>query len=220
VRVLRYDQPFNYSAINNFAARQARGSFLALINNDVEVISPDWLSEMVSHALRADIGCVGAKLYYPNDTIQHAGVVCGIGGVAGHSHKYRPREDDGYFSRLRIVHNTSAVTAAALLLRREVFEQVGGLDETGLRVAFNDVDLCLKVMQAGYRNLFTPFAELYHHESVSRGSDETPEKRERFKRECAVMQARWPEVLARDPYYNPNLTLQREDYSLDLATEA
>lgn len=218
-RVLRYDQPFNYSAINNFAARHARGSILGLINNDVEVIGADWLGEMVSHAVRSDIGCVGAKLYYPNDTIQHAGVVCGIGGVAGHSHKYRPRDDDGYFSRLRIVHNTSAVTAAALLLRRDVFEQVGGLDETGLRVAFNDVDLCLKVMQAGYRNLWTPFAELYHHESISRGSDETPEKRERFMRECAVMQERWPQVLARDPYYNPNLTLQREDYSLDLASE-
>lgn len=219
-RVLRYDLPFNYSAINNFAARHARGSILGLINNDIEVIGPDWLSEMVSHAAREDIGCVGAKLYYPDDTIQHGGVVCGIGGVAGHSHKYRPRDDDGYFSRMRIVHNTSAVTAAVLLLRREVFEQVGGLDETGLRVAFNDVDLCLKVMQAGYRNLWTPFAELYHHESISRGTDETPEKRERFMRECAVMQARWPKVLARDPYYNPNLTLQREDYSLHAAIEA
>ena len=219
-RVLRYDLPFNYSAINNFAAREARGSILGLINNDVEVIGPDWLSEMVSHAVRQDIGCVGAKLYYPDDTIQHGGVVCGIGGVAGHSHKYRARDDDGYFSRMRIAHNTSAVTAAALLLRREVFELVGGLDETGLRVAFNDVDLCLKVMQAGYRNLWTPFAELYHHESISRGSDETPEKRERFQQECAVMQARWSDVLARDPYYNPNLTLRREDYSLDLAAEA
>jgi GT2 family glycosyltransferase len=220
VRVLRYDLPFNYAAINNFAARHARGSLLALVNNDVEVISADWLTEMVSHAVRADIGCVGAKLYYPNDTIQHGGVVCGIGGVAGHSHKYQPRDEDGYFSRMRIVHNTSAVTAAVLLLRRAVFEQVGGLDEVGLSVAFNDVDLCLKVMQAGYRNLWTPFAELYHHESISRGSDETPEKRERFQCECAVMQARWPGVIARDPYYNPNLTLQREDYSLDLAAEA
>jgi GT2 family glycosyltransferase len=175
---------------------------------------------MVSHAVRADIGCVGAKLYYPNDTIQHGGVVCGIGGVAGHSHKFLPRNADGYFSRMRIVHNTSAVTAAVLLLRREVYEKVGGLDEVGLHVAFNDVDLCLKVMAAGYRNLWTPFAELYHHESISRGSDEAPEKRARFQRECAVMQERWPALLARDPYYNPNLTLQREDYSLDLAAEA
>jgi len=216
-RVLRYDLPFNYSAINNFAARQARGSILGLINNDVEAIGPDWLGEMVSHVVRPDIGCVGAKLYYPNDTIQHGGVVCGIGGVAGHSHKYRARDDDGYFSRMRIVHNTSAVTAAVLLVRRAVFEQVGGLDEIGLRVAFNDVDFCLKVMGTGLRNLWTPFAELYHHESVSRGSDETPEKRERFRHECAVMQARWPDVLAHDPYYNRNLTRQREDYSLDVA---
>jgi glycosyltransferase involved in cell wall biosynthesis len=220
VRVLRYDMPFNYAAINNFAARHARGSILGLVNNDVEVINPDWLDEMVSHAVRADIGCVGAKLYYPNDTIQHGGVVCGIGGVAGHSHKFLPRDADGYFSRMRIVHNTSAVTAAVLLLRREVYEKVGGLDEVGLHVAFNDVDLCLKVMAAGYRNLWTPFAELYHHESISRGSDEAPEKRARFQRECAVMQERWPALLARDPYYNPNLTLQREDYSLDLAAEA
>jgi GT2 family glycosyltransferase len=216
-RVLRYDLPFNYAAINNYAAQHARGSILGLVNNDVEVIGADWLAEMVSHAVRADIGCVGAKLYYPNDTIQHGGVVCGIGGVAGHSHKYQPRDADGYFSRMRIVHNTSAVTAAVLLLRREVFEQVGGLDEEGLRVAFNDVDLCLKVMAAGYRNLWTPFAELYHHESISRGSDEAPEKRERFRRECEVMQARWAQVLARDPYYNPNLSLQREDYSLSVA---
>jgi GT2 family glycosyltransferase len=220
VRVLRYDLPFNYAAINNFAVLHARGSVIGLVNNDVEVIGADWLTEMVSHAVRADIGCVGAKLYYPNDTIQHGGVVCGIGGVAGHSHKYQPRDADGYFSRMRIVHNTSAVTAAVLLLRRSVFEQVGGLDEVGLSVAFNDVDLCLKVMAAGYRNLWTPFAELYHHESISRGSDETPEKRERFRRECEVMQARWPSVIARDPYYNPNLTLQREDYSLDLGAEA
>ncbi|WP_020654757.1 glycosyltransferase family 2 protein [Massilia niastensis] len=218
-RVLRYDLPFNYAAINNFAAQHARGSIIGLVNNDIEVIGAEWLTEMVSHAVRAEIGCVGAKLYYPNDTIQHGGVICGIGGVAGHSHKYQPRDADGYFSRMRIVHNTSAVTAAVLLLRREVFEQVGGLDEVELHVAFNDVDLCLKVMKAGYRNLWTPFAELYHHESVSRGTDEAPEKRARFQREVAVMQARWPDVLARDPYYNPNLTLQREDYSLEVETE-
>lgn len=219
VRVLRYDQPFNYSAINNFAARQARGRILGLVNNDVEVIAPDWLGEMVSHAVRADIGCVGAKLYYPNGAIQHAGVVCGLGGVAGHAHRYSAGDADGYFGRLRIVSNTSAVTAAVLLLRREVFEQVGGLDEQGLSVAFNDVDLCLKVMQSGLRNLWTPFAELYHHESISRGSDETPEKRARFQGECAVMQNRWPELLARDPYYNPNLTRRGEGYALNLGLE-
>lgn len=219
VRVLRYDQPFNYSAINNFAARHARGSILGLINNDVEVISPDWLTEMVGHAVRLDIGCVGAKLYYPNQTIQHAGVICGIGGIAGHSHRHFTRDSTGYFSRLSLIHNLSAVTAAVLLVRKEIFDAVGGLDEAGLPVAFNDVDLCLKVMTAGYRNLWTPFAELYHYESVSRGSDETPEKQQRFLGECEVMQKRWAPLLARDPYYNPNLTRQREDYSLISALE-
>jgi GT2 family glycosyltransferase len=220
VRVLAYDMPFNYSAINNFAAAQARGSILGLVNNDVEVISPDWLTEMVSHAVRLDIGCVGAKLYYPNDTIQHGGVICGMGGIANHAHRHFPKDSPGYFGRLWVIHNLSAVTAAVLLLRKAVFDEVGGLDAAGLPVAFNDVDLCLKVKQAGYRNLWTPFAELYHHESVSRGSDETPEKRQRFLGECEVMYGRWAKELARDPYYNPNLTLQREDYSLTAAGRA
>jgi glycosyltransferase involved in cell wall biosynthesis len=213
-RVLRYDAPFNYSAINNFAARHARGTLIGLINNDVEVIDGQWLGELVSHAVRADIGCVGAKLYYPNETIQHAGVVCGLGGVANHAHRHFRRDSPGYFGRLWTIHNVSAVTAAVVLLRKSVFDEVGGLDEQGLPVAFNDVDLCLKVMQAGYRNVWTPYAELYHHESVSRGTDETPEKRARFRGEVAVMQERWAALLARDPYYNPNLTREREDFSL------
>lgn len=217
VRVLRYDQAFNYSAINNFAAQHAQGSILGLINNDVEVISPDWLTEMVSHAVRPDIGCVGAKLYYPNDTIQHGGVVCGLGGVANHAHRHFPKDSPGYFGRLWLIHNLSAVTAAVLVLRKTIFDEVGGLDPVGLPIAFNDVDLCLKVMTAGYRNLWTPFAELYHHESVSRGSDETPEKQARFRGECEVMQQRWAPLLARDPYYNPNLTRHREDFSLTSA---
>lgn len=213
-RVLRYDHPFNYSAINNFAVQHSAGSIVGLINNDIEVISPDWLTEMVSHAARPEIGCVGAKLYYSNGVIQHGGVVLGIGGVAGHAHKYFPQDADGYFSRLKVVQNFSAVTGAALLVRKQIFDAVGGLDEEGLSVAFNDVDLCLKVMSAGYRNLWTPFAELYHHESVSRGADDTPEKRERFRGECEVMQQRWGALLARDPHYNPNLSNQREDFSL------
>jgi O-antigen biosynthesis protein len=215
VRVLRYDQPFNYSAINNFAVRHAHGSVIGLINNDVEVISPEWLTEMTSHAVRPDIGCVGAKLYYPDDTIQHAGVVLGIGGVAGHSHKYFDRSHDGYFSRLRIVHDVSAVTGAVLLVRREVFDSVGGLDEERLHVAFNDVDLCLKVREAGFFNLWTPFAELYHHESKTRGADTTPAKQQRFERECEVMRTRWRTGCTVDPFYSPNLTLVREDYSLN-----
>lgn len=220
LRVLRYDAPFNYSAINNFAAEQARGTVLGLVNNDVEVIEPDWLTEMVSHALRPDVGCVGAKLYYADDTIQHAGVVCGIGGIANHSHRHFAKDSPGYFGRLWTIHNLSAVTAAVLVVRKETFDAVGGLDAAGLPVAFNDVDLCLKVMSAGYRNLWTPYAELYHHESVSRGSDETPEKRARFVGECEVMYGRWDRLLKRDPYYNPNLTLQREDFSLNAAEVA
>jgi len=212
-RVLRYAQPFNYSAINNFAARHVQGSILGLINNDIEVMNPDWLTEMVSHAVRPDIGCVGAKLYYPDGTIQHAGVVCGMGGIAAHVMRHLPKESPGYFGRLWVIYNPSAVTVAALLVRKEVFDGAGGLDEEGLPVAFNDVDLCLKVQQMGYRNLWTPFAELVHHESVSRGSDETPAKRARFAGECEVMRARWAPQLAHDRNYNSNLSLDRHDYS-------
>ena len=214
VRVLRHDQPFNYSAINNYAVRHAQGSVIGLVNNDVEVISPEWLTEMTSHAVRPEIGCVGAKLYYPDDTIQHAGVVLGVGGVAGHSHKYFDRNHDGYFSRLRVVHNVSAVTGAVLIVRKDLFNAVGGLDAEHLHVAFNDVDLCLKVREAGFLNLWTPFAELYHHESKTRGADATPAKQQRFKRECDVMRKRWRTALIADPFYSPNLTLAREDYSL------
>jgi O-antigen biosynthesis protein len=213
VKVLTYNHAFNYSAINNFAAAHAQGGLLGLINNDVEVISPDWLTEMVSHAMRPQIGCVGAKLYYPDDTIQHGGVVLGIGGVAGHSHKYYPRSANGYFDRLRVVHNVSAVTGAALMLRKNLFDSVGGLDDAHLAVAFSDVDLCLKVMAAGYRNVWTPFAELYHHESISRKDEDTPEKKARFRGECETMQMRWAAVISNDPYYNLNLSLHREDYS-------
>ncbi|MCH4564685.1 glycosyltransferase family 2 protein [Halomonas sp. EGI 63088] len=214
VRVLRWDQPFNYSAINNFGVRQARGEILGLINNDVEPVDGGWLTEMVSQARRPEIGCVGAKLYYPNDMLQHAGVVLGLGGVAGHVHRFFPRQDAGYCGRLKLVQNLSAVTAACLLVRRAVFEAVGGLNEADLAVAYNDVDLCIKVREAGYRNLWTPHAELYHHESVSRGADDTPEKHARWMREMAYMKRTWGEKLRDDPAYNPNLTLVHEDFSL------
>ncbi|MBU1623485.1 MAG: glycosyltransferase family 2 protein [Gammaproteobacteria bacterium] len=213
VKVLPYHQPFNYSAINNFGAEHAMGEVIGLVNNDIEVISPDWLTEMTSHALRPDIGCVGAKLYYDDETIQHAGVIIGLGGVAGHSHKYFPRNASGYFHRLKIIQNLSAVTAACLLVRKSVYQEVGGLEE-GLRVAFNDVDFCLKVREAGYRNLWTPYAELYHHESKSRGAENTPEKVARFNGEVEFIKSRWGEVLLNDPCYSPNLTLAREDFSL------
>ncbi|MDH4390396.1 MAG: glycosyltransferase family 2 protein [Aquabacterium sp.] len=214
IRVLRFDHPFNYAAINNLGVAEASGSIVGLINDDVEVISPEWLGEMVGHVLRPDIGCVGAKLYYPDDTVQHAGVVLGIGGIAGHSHKYFDRSDPGYFGRLRIAHDVSAVTGAVLMVRKSVYEAVGGLDAEHLHVAFNDVDFCLKVREAGWRNLFTPFAELYHHESKTRGLDSTDAKRARFLRECETMTARWHGALGNDPFYNQNLSLQREDYSL------
>ncbi|MDG2472673.1 MAG: glycosyltransferase [Pseudomonadales bacterium] len=213
LKVLDWNRPFNYSAINNFAARHARGSILGLINDDVEVINKDWLREMVSHVERKNIGCVGAKLYYPNNTVQHAGVILGIGGVAGHGHKYFNRNDNGYFGRLRLVHNVSAVTGACLLVKKIIYHEAGGL-ETALPVAFNDVDFCLKVASLGYRNLWTPYAELYHHESISRGPDDSVRKKIRASKEVDYMRKKWGEVLDSDPYYNPNLTLTYEDFSL------
>ena len=214
VRVLRYDAPFNFSAINNFAVREARGELVGLLNNDLEVITPAWLDEMAAQALRPGIGCVGAMLYYPNDTIQHAGCIIGLGGVAGHAFRDYPRGTEGKFNRARLVQNFSAVTAACLIVRRPIYEQVGGLDEKNLTVAFNDIDFCLRVRAAGHRNLWTPFAELYHHESVSRGAEDTPEKHERFRSEVAFMLKRWPAEIRHDPAYNPNLTLEHTDFTL------
>ncbi|MGP9765423.1 glycosyltransferase family 2 protein [Halomonas sp. AOP13-D3-9] len=214
VRVLKWNYPFNYSAINNFGAAQAHGSIIGLINNDIEPIDEHWLTEMVSHVCRAEIGCVGAKLYYPNGMLQHGGVILGLGDVAGHSHRFFPRQSDGYTGRLKLVQNLSAVTAACLLLRKSVFNNVGGLNETDLTIAYNDVDLCLKVREAGYRNLWTPYAELYHHESISRGADDTPKKRARWLSEVAYMRRTWADQLDNDPAYNPNLTLVHEDFSL------
>ncbi|WP_175750723.1 glycosyltransferase family 2 protein [Burkholderia anthina] len=214
IRVIGYDYPFNYSAINNFGFKHARGEIIGLVNNDVEVISADWLTEMVSHAIRPEIGCVGAKLYYGNGTIQHGGVIIGLGGVAGHSHKHFSGSHAGYFNRLKIVQNLSAVTAACLLVRRDIYTEVNGLNERDLTVAFNDVDFCLKVRRAGYRNLWTPYAELFHHESISRGSEDNPEKVARFRSEINYMKQSWAEWLRQDIYYNPNLSKDREDFSI------
>jgi len=207
VRVLAYDDAFNYSAINNFAARHARGDMIGLINNDTKVIDGDWLREMVSHAQRPDVGCVGAKLLYRDRTVQHAGVVLGLGGVAGHGLTGIGEHDPGYHGRAMLVQNYSAVTAACLLLRKSLFEEVGGLDEKFFRVAFNDVDLCLKVREAGYRNLWTPYATLFHYESKSRGHEDTPENLARFHSEVAAMKLRWNQCLFPDPAYNLNLAL-------------
>ena len=206
IRVLRYDAPFNYSAINNFAVRESDGDIVALVNNDIEVISPDWLEEMVSQALRPDVGAVGAMLYYPNDTIQHAGVVLGVHGVAAHLYAGMPRGYPGHGGRARVAQSLSAVTGACLVVRRDVYEQVGGLDES-LQVAFNDIDFCLRLGAAGYRNVWTPFAELYHHESASRGSEDTEEKKRRFAQEVDSMLQRWGARLQFDPAYNVNLSL-------------
>lgn len=214
VKVLRWNHDFNYSAINNFGAKHSKGDIIGLINNDVEPIDGEWLTEMVSQASRPEVGCVGAKLYYPNGTIQHGGVVLGVGGVAGHAHRFFQHNEEGYAGRLQLVQNLTAVTAACLLLRREVFEKVGGLNEPDLAVAYNDVDLCLKVHELGLRNLWTPYAELYHHESISRGADDTPKKRARALKEARYMREQWGPLLDRDPAYNPNLTLAHEDFSL------
>jgi len=214
VQSIDWDHPFNYSAINNFAAKHAHGSILGLINNDIEVINTSWLTEMVSHAIRPDIGCVGSKLYYPNNQIQHAGVILGIGGVAGHGHKHFQREQSGYFSKLELIQNYSAVTAACLLIQKSIFNQVNGLDQQNLPIAFNDVDFCIRVRNAGYRNIWTPYAELYHHESISRGADNTPEKIQRANKEVEYMKSTWTKHLTQDPAYNPNLSLTHENYSI------
>ncbi|MDN2664382.1 glycosyltransferase family 2 protein [Psychromonas sp. 14N.309.X.WAT.B.A12] len=214
VRVITYDAPFNYSAINNYAVTQAKGDFLVFMNNDIEILSESWLTDMVANVSRPDIGCVGAKLYYPNGRIQHAGVITGLGGVAGHSHKHFYKEDSGYFKRLQVTQNLSAVTAACLAVRKAVFEQVGGLNEQDLTIAFNDVDFCLKVQKAGYRNLWSPHIEMVHHESISRGAEDTPEKKARFASEVHYMQKTWGKQLLNDPCYSEWLTLDREDFSL------
>ena len=214
LKVISWEKGFNFSAINNFAEKEAMGEYILLLNNDIEVITPDWIEQMLMFAQRDDVGAVGAKLYYPDDTIQHAGVILGVGGVAGHSHKNYDRQSPGYMSRAQIVQNLTACTAACLLLRRDVYRQVGGLDE-GYAVAFNDVDFCMKIRKAGYLVVFTPFAELYHYESKSRGQEDTTEKRNRFNSEVFRFQEKWAsELKSGDPYYNPNLTLITENFDL------
>jgi glycosyltransferase involved in cell wall biosynthesis len=214
IRVIRDPMEFNYSALNNLAVMQAKGSIIALLNNDVEVISPEWMGEMVSHALREEVGAVGAKLLYPNNLIQHAGVVLGVGGIANHVHRNFPDNHPGYFSRASLVNCFSAVTAACLFIRKDLYLKVGGLDEKNLAVSFNDVDLCLRLKELGLRNIFTPYAILYHHESATRGYEDSPEKLKRFQSEIDYMQSRWGSLIKNDPMYNPNLSRVSEDFSL------
>lgn len=214
VRVVRDDRPFNYSALNNAAAKLAHGEVLGLLNNGLDVISPDWLSEMVSIALQPNIGAVGSRLWYPNDTLQHGGVILGVGGVAGNAHRFLPRGNFGYFGRAQLIQTMSAISSACLVVKKSVFDEVGGLNEADLQMAFNDVDFCLRVREAGYRNVWTPYAELYHHESATRGHENTSEKQSRFAKEVQYMKQRWGDFILNDPAYSPNLTLDHEDFSL------
>jgi glycosyltransferase involved in cell wall biosynthesis len=212
VRVERCPGAFNFAALNNHGAALAKGSILCLLNNDIEIMEPNWLKEMVAHALRPGIGAVGAKLLYPDDTIQHAGVILGIGGVAGHAFKYFSAHDVGYCRRAKLTQNLSAVTGACMVLRKDRYLEAGGLDAENLTVAFNDIDLCLKLRAAGYENVWTPYAVLRHRESASRGAETNPNNAARFASEAETMRLRWGETLDNDPFYNPNLSLLAEDF--------
>jgi len=215
ISILKWEEPFNFSRLNNWAARRVNGEVLLFLNNDTQVISGEWLEEMLQLAIRPGVGAVGAKLYYPDERIQHAGVIVGVGGVAGHSHKYFSRNDPGYFGHLISVHNVSAVTAACMMVRKQVFQEVHGFDENYI-LAFGDIDLCLRILQKGYLNVWTPYAELYHHESKTRGVEDSEIKQKRFAREVDQFKLRWNDFLQNgDPFYNPNLTLDNEDYNIE-----
>lgn len=214
VRMVYWDGVFNYSAINNYGASFAKGEYLLLLNNDTEIINPDCLEELLGYCMRKDVGAVGARLYYEDDTIQHAGVVIGFGGIAGHCFVQQKRGTTGYCHRIICAQDYSAVTAACMMVKKSAFDAVGGLSEE-LAVAFNDIDFCMKLRKAGYLIVYNPYAELYHYESKSRGLEDTPEKVARFNREIASFEKHWPEILRDgDPYYNPNLTLESQDFSL------
>lgn len=214
VTVLYYKGEFNYSRINNFGAAQAKGEYILLLNNDTEMIEPESIKEMLDVCMRPDVGIVGAKLLYEDNTIQHAGVIIGFGGIAGHAFIGQDKEDNGYFSRILCVQDLSAVTAACLMVRKSVYDEVKGLDED-YRVAFNDIDFCLKVRKAGYLVAYNPYAQFYHYESKSRGLEDSADKVARFQQEIALFGSHWEDILEHgDPYYNPNLTLDKADFSL------
>lgn len=216
IKIVTYEGSFNYSAVNNLGVKAAESEYILLLNNDTQVITVNWMEELLMYAQREDVGAVGAKLYYGDKTIQHAGVVLGLGAhrTAGHSHYMQHRENLGYMGRLCYAQNVSAVTGACLMVSRELFEKAGGLDES-FAISLNDVDFCIKLREMGYLNVFTPFAELYHYESVSRGLDDQGEKAARYNEESARFREKWKEVLEKgDPYYNPNFSLDRSDFSL------
>ena len=214
IRLLRWKREFNYSAINNYGAKKAKGDYLLFLNNDTEVISPDWIEEMLGFCQRPDTGIVGARLYFGNNTVQHAGTVIGIGGIAGHMFTDMPRERSGYMHKAAIIQDLSAVTAACMMVKRQVFEEVQGFEEQ-LSVAFNDVDFCLRVREKQYLVVYDPYVELYHYESKSRGAEDSKEKVRRFQSEIEFMRCRWETLLKKgDPYYNRNLSLVKWNYSL------
>jgi len=214
VTVVEVPEPFNFSRLVNLGVARSNGDVVLLLNNDIDVIKQDWLGELVGHALRPDVGAVGAKLYYEDDILQHGGVILGVGGVAGHAFKYFPRDSNGYANRLQLTQQMSCVTGACLATRRTVFDELRGFDEVNLPVAFNDVDFCLRVGAAGYKVIWTPVAELYHYESISRGSDQAPEKIDRFRKEKGYIMESWGDVLINDPFYNPNLTHRSEGFEI------
>lgn len=214
VKVVYWEEEFNYSAINNYGVTFARGEYLLFLNNDTEIINSTCLEELLGYCMHDNVGAVGARLYYDDDTIQHAGVIIGFGGIAGHAFIGLPKTSNGYFSRIICAQDLSAVTAACMLVKRKVFEEVQGFD-TNLKVAFNDIDFCMKIRKAGYLIVYNPYAELYHYESKSRGLEDTKEKIDRFNSEIALFAEKWPEILKNgDPYYNPNLSIERCDFSL------
>ena len=220
VRVVIWDGKFNYSAINNFGASHATGEYLLFLNNDTELIEPRLFEEMLGFCQRTDVGAVGARLLYQDDTIQHAGVVVGFGGIAGHTFIGLHQAENSYFHRAMCGQDYSAVTAACMMTKASVFNQIGGFSEE-LAVAFNDIDYCMKVRKAGFLVVYAPYALMYHYESKSRGLEDTPEKVARFNREIGIFARRWPDILAQgDPYYNPNLTLRKSNFALrDLLKE-
>jgi GT2 family glycosyltransferase len=217
IKVVNYEGRFNYSAVNNLGVKYTTGDYILLLNNDTEVITANWMEELLMYAQREDVGAVGAKLLYPDKTIQHAGVVIGLGAhrTAGHSHYKVPEQNLGYMGRLCYAQNMSAVTGACLLVKKSVYEQVGGLEEA-FEISLNDVDFCLKIRELGLLNVWTPFAQLYHHESISRGLDDQGEKAQRYNRESAMFREKWSKILEQgDPYYNPNFSLDRSDFALN-----
>jgi O-antigen biosynthesis protein len=216
IKILEWHSSFNYSKVNNYAVHHAAGNILLFLNNDTEIINPDWVERLLDHALRSEVGAVGGKLYYPDNTVQHAGIVLGLGDITGHAHRHFPMDAHGYMGRLHVVQNVSAVTGACLMTRKNVFQEVQGFDEE-YPLAFSDIDLCLKMRERGYLVVWTPFSELYHDESKTRGYEDTVEKKERFRKELERYRTKWKKVIAKcDPYYNINLCHEREDFTIKI----